>query len=667
MRRILVIFLIVGATFTYNSCTKPETPAVIPVACFTITPTVSATDIHVGDVITFSSSCSQNATGFAWDFGDGSTSTDANPTHTYTAVGNLTVKLTVTAAGISPNTKTQAIVVLEAAIPPGNLHSGNITANETWAEGIHEITGDVYVDGAILTIAPGTIVKVDAGKGLYIGYNGGTAGSTLIANGTAAKGIVFTSAATTKTAGDWYFVGFYSGASANSSMKFVTVEFAGGYSAGYGAINLEQATVTIENSLIKNSKYSGITLNGTAYFKSFVSDTIREIADYPIEIYGNNAHTIGLNNTITTDKGVRVVGDTYTQANKTWNKLTCPYILDGGEYIENATGAKLTLAPGVKIEFTMNSGIYVGYTSNTFGTLVAEGTATDSIYFTSAAPVGSKAPGDWYYVGFYQGAGTASLMKYCAVEFGGGYSPGYGEVYIVNSAVKIDNSSVRNSKQYGVNCDGEGRFGSFTNNNVSGNLSNPVQLYANFAHTIGTGNTYDDQGILLTGATIGATVTWKKQSTPYIINGDVYVESNAGNTLTIEAGTTVKFTHSSGLYIGYSGGTAGNLVAQGTANDKILFTSAAPAGNQSAGDWTGIWFDSGTGANSIMDLCTVSFAGGYSSTSGDISVNGTIAGRPTISNCVLSSSAAYGIYINPGDSPTLSNNTFVSNALGDTN
>jgi PKD repeat protein len=38
---------------------------------------------------------STNATGWSWDFGDGNTSTDQNPVHTYSPIGNYTVTLTV--------------------------------------------------------------------------------------------------------------------------------------------------------------------------------------------------------------------------------------------------------------------------------------------------------------------------------------------------------------------------------------------------------------------------------------------------------------------------------------------------------------------------------------------------------------------------------------------
>jgi hypothetical protein len=51
-----------------------------------------------GRAVTFTST-SKNAKTFAWDFGDGGTSTEQNPSHTYEAYGNYTVKLKVTGDG----------------------------------------------------------------------------------------------------------------------------------------------------------------------------------------------------------------------------------------------------------------------------------------------------------------------------------------------------------------------------------------------------------------------------------------------------------------------------------------------------------------------------------------------------------------------------------------
>ncbi|MBM0232432.1 ThuA domain-containing protein [Micromonospora sp. STR1_7] len=67
-----------------------------PIAAASATPTSGAAPLTV----TFSSAGSRDPDGgtltYAWTFGDGQTSTEANPTHTYATAGNYTAQLTVT-------------------------------------------------------------------------------------------------------------------------------------------------------------------------------------------------------------------------------------------------------------------------------------------------------------------------------------------------------------------------------------------------------------------------------------------------------------------------------------------------------------------------------------------------------------------------------------------
>ena len=68
-----------------------------PVAAFETSDSVGCFPFHV--TFTDKSFVSDGAiTGWAWDFGDGNTSTAKNPTHTYTGTGNYTVTLKVTSA-----------------------------------------------------------------------------------------------------------------------------------------------------------------------------------------------------------------------------------------------------------------------------------------------------------------------------------------------------------------------------------------------------------------------------------------------------------------------------------------------------------------------------------------------------------------------------------------
>jgi len=60
-----------------------------PTSCFTL----SASEVKVGDVVQFTN-CSTNASSYAWDFGDGTSSTQTSPSHTYQAANTYTVILT---------------------------------------------------------------------------------------------------------------------------------------------------------------------------------------------------------------------------------------------------------------------------------------------------------------------------------------------------------------------------------------------------------------------------------------------------------------------------------------------------------------------------------------------------------------------------------------------
>jgi PKD repeat protein len=649
--RLLPILFIV----TLVSCPNEEPSPNAPTACFT-----APNDIIAGISAEFSSSCSENAVSYAWDFGDGSTSTQANPSHTFTSEGNYTVVLTVKNSGGDSDADSKDISV---AAPQAIEHSGSITSNETWVEGIHIITDDVYVDDCVLTIEPGAVIKFNQGTGLYFGFNGNASGTTLIANGTSSKPITFTSSAAVKAPGDWAFIGFYDGTSFSTSMQYCTVEYGGGYTSNYGSIYLEEVHVNIDHCTVQYSEFYGITLNSGAWFGSFTNNTLKDIGSYPIGIHGNYVHTIGSGNTITTSKGVQVVGDNFEQASATWLNLGCPYILYGELYVQSATGSVLTIQPGVEIQ--ISDGIYIGYDG--FGTLIAEGTSQSRIKFTSTSPAGSKTAGDWGYIGFYSGAGSNSSVAYCDIEYGGGYSPYMGMVNVDESSVSFTNCSLTNSATYGITTGYEGYFEACENNTFGNTATAPIQVYANWANTIGAGNTFNNTGpgIQVLGDNIDkADATWLKHGVPYIIMGEVYVQNPTGAKLTIQAGTTLKFSEYAAMYIAYDG--YGTLVAQGTTENRITFTSANTAGYENPGDWNGIWFYNGTGAQTILDYCNISYGGGYSQWSGNLIIDNTSANVPIITNCNITYSESYGIYLNNA-SPTLSGNTYSNNALGDLN
>ncbi|MBK7878305.1 MAG: PKD domain-containing protein [Planctomycetes bacterium] len=89
-----------------------------PVANFTGTPTTGTAPLAVA----FTSTSTGTISTYAWDFGDLSTSTLQNPSHTYTAAGTYTVSLTVTGPGGS-NSLTRTNYITVAATPPAPVAS----------------------------------------------------------------------------------------------------------------------------------------------------------------------------------------------------------------------------------------------------------------------------------------------------------------------------------------------------------------------------------------------------------------------------------------------------------------------------------------------------------------------------------------------------------------
>ena len=89
-----------------------EVPALKPTADFDY----SSTTPDVGDEVSFTDKStaagSATITGWSWNFGDGTTSTAQNPTHSYAVIGTYTVSLTVTdSEGQTSNAYTEQIVV----------------------------------------------------------------------------------------------------------------------------------------------------------------------------------------------------------------------------------------------------------------------------------------------------------------------------------------------------------------------------------------------------------------------------------------------------------------------------------------------------------------------------------------------------------------------------
>ncbi len=155
--------------------------------------------------------------------------------------------------------------------------SGTISQSQEWSGAQeHLITGNVTIpSGVTLTIDPGAIIKFDLGLNLTV-----ESGGTLIANGTVAQPIVFTSindesvgtetneVSTTPAAGDWDSIYLNGG---QATFDHVSISYGGGPdSVNSGLISIIGAgsAAAVSDSILSQGFYRGIqaeygTVNAT--------------------------------------------------------------------------------------------------------------------------------------------------------------------------------------------------------------------------------------------------------------------------------------------------------------------------------------------------------------------------------------------------------------------
>ena len=127
-------------------------PNVAPTAVASGTPTTGKEPLTV----LFSSAGSSDSDGtivsYAWDFGDGGSSTQANPSHTYTAAGTYTATLTVTDNAGGSNTATVQTVVTPNQAPTAAA-SGTPTTGKEPLTVLFSSAGSTDGDGTIVSYA----------------------------------------------------------------------------------------------------------------------------------------------------------------------------------------------------------------------------------------------------------------------------------------------------------------------------------------------------------------------------------------------------------------------------------------------------------------------------------------------------------------------------------
>lgn len=124
-KTILKVALILTTSLSLINCSSDNSPAVPATPAPTVDYTYSGASSPAPALVSFTSNTT-NTTTYLWDFGDNSTSTIANPQHTYTAGGTYTVKLTAT--GVGGTTSTTKTVNVAAALTKVKITKVTLTS-----------------------------------------------------------------------------------------------------------------------------------------------------------------------------------------------------------------------------------------------------------------------------------------------------------------------------------------------------------------------------------------------------------------------------------------------------------------------------------------------------------------------------------------------------------
>ena len=415
----------------------------------------------------------------------------------------------------------------------GDMSGVNLTAKTYY------VAGDLFVNaGTTFTLNPGVVLKFASGTKLTVYGSLSAIGSsspfiffTSQNDDTIGETLPFSSGS--PQPGDWEGI-LFDGTSTNEGicdMKYCLVKFGGSSSGTISAniklkesdsgsikysisrfserngIEIGTSSPDISNNYIDYNELSGIHIEGTClatisenniiynsyngiYFGSFsstpsvTSNTIDNNDPYPLVCYPKQVNNIS-NNSFSgnTNQQINIKSGTVSE-DATWEDPGIPFRIEGVIYIQGQDGidmvTTLTLEPGITMEFNSNTYLYIGHDTNPLyaGALVAVGTVSDSIKFTT--DTASPSPGYWYGIYFaYYADGSISTLDYCLVEYGG-YSS-YENIFCNNTSPSILNSTIKYGSGSGIYCyqASPSISGcSIAHNSYSGiycnNISNPV-------------------------------------------------------------------------------------------------------------------------------------------------------------------------------------------------
>jgi hypothetical protein len=506
------------------------------------------------------------------------------------------------AAAVSPDPVRSGSLAPLGECPDPRLVTDNVREDTTWENWVQEpecfdyvVEAAIQTNAQVLRIEAGTVVGFAEGVGMRIRGN-----ATLVAEGTAEDPIVLTG--TTEERGFWKGLALEFTSHGNNVLTHVTVEYTG----GHGISNTQDASLIlagdavarIESSTFRQSDGYGVSLDRDAriegqYGNAFTANALGAAWSYGTAVPSLNGADLTGN-----DVDVVVVSPNTITDTAAWPPAVY-HILRTGPQAFTVQGGELTLASGTELRFEGDQSMLIMR-----GGLSAVGTAEEPIVFTGT----EAARGHWGGIGFLGTDLAVNRLEHVVVEYAGGREIGESGTEKANvvvrragsgelSRVTIQNTTLRQSEEYGLWVQRDSELTDFTGNALTGNALGAAWVQAPVVDDLldsntFTGNDVDEVAVETgTGMVIDEPATWRDLGVPYHLqyrNGPV---TEVREALTIEPG--VEMLMAPGLGISMRDG--GSLTAVGEEGDRISMRAKSD-------DWQGIDFLDTTGSFDYVDI-----------------------------------------------------------------
>jgi parallel beta-helix repeat protein len=558
------------------------------------------------------------------------------------------------------------------------------------------LLANMYINsGTYVNVEPGVVIKMNASN-IYV--DGG-----FKTDGTTGQHVVFTSIqddnegnpfdsngdgnATTPTAGNWGSIKFNATSDdAYCMLKYTTIKYAG--SSGIGGVTFENAAGQIKNSAILNSSNYGLYCNGNST-PSIDSLTIQNCSLDPIAMsLTSNPNLTNIAFISNFSQAIRIIEGTLSSnavlASRNIAGITnIAYVIN---QLTISSNAKLTIMPGVVIKFRTDNTNWYAADIVVEGNLIANGTPTEKIYFTSFKDdskggdsnnngnTTAPAKGDWGFNNWYgvpggiiirnnnQVSDTINSFKYCELSYA---QRGF---RIENSHATIDNCLIQQTSDFGATIIGSANP-HFSNSQFYNITSSPIELSMFSAPTF-TNCTALNVGFMALSVipeTYSQSATTPVRNFGGYNNITYYLQGtstiNSGTTITIPSGLVFKSNVANGFIVN------GRLNINGIAGNPVVFTndkddnfgnpgdmnqdgsaSIPPALDYYYPNLSGTWINFNDVSDDSSSIKNVTFK--YANTA-----IATLSASPTIDS-VRFENLYYGVDMNGVSSPKIDNCVF---------